>query len=310
MLAAERARRLAAEKAAARCSWSASTSGWRAPCSATWPMRRRAPAAAPRQTFIVCVELLRGRGRDAAHAAEPHLPGMVQRDAAHRLWTQPSTVMTMPGWRPVSSSAAASAIGTLESLQLLLRDQDHGVFCGSSRPGAGALPARCRGAAGAGAAGAARGPPQPRRRVARLGGPIPVMTRGHRGPSRGGLPPSGARRGPGAATVGRTSPDAPPAPRRGTGTACRSQYSRAYQPAVQRDVLRRRIQQHRPLEQGHRDEGRSKGLPARGSAWRKPDDVVLFEAVRRFKGLEREVIVLCELPEGGRTGSTSCSTSA
>jgi len=29
----------------------------------------------------------------------------------------------------------------------------------------------------------------------------------------------------------------------------------------------------------------------------EPDDVVLFETIRRFKGLEREVIVLCELPE-------------
>ena len=29
----------------------------------------------------------------------------------------------------------------------------------------------------------------------------------------------------------------------------------------------------------------------------EPGDVVLFETIRRFKGLEREVIVLCELPE-------------
>ncbi len=44
------------------------------------------------------------------------------------------------------------------------------------------------------------------------------------------------------------------------------------------------------------DEGRSKGLPPEHVP-DEPADVVLFETVRRFKGLEREVIVLCELPE-------------
>ena len=31
----------------------------------------------------------------------------------------------------------------------------------------------------------------------------------------------------------------------------------------------------------------------------EPDDVVLFETIRRFKGLEREVIILVELPDAG-----------
>lgn len=44
------------------------------------------------------------------------------------------------------------------------------------------------------------------------------------------------------------------------------------------------------------DEGRSKGLPPEHVP-EEPGDVVLFETIRRFKGLEREVIVLCELPE-------------
>ena len=46
------------------------------------------------------------------------------------------------------------------------------------------------------------------------------------------------------------------------------------------------------------DEGRSKGLPPE-MVPAEPGDVVLFETIRRFKGLEREVVVLCELPEDG-----------
>ena len=46
------------------------------------------------------------------------------------------------------------------------------------------------------------------------------------------------------------------------------------------------------------DEGHSKGLPA-DEVPEQPADavVVLFETVRRFKGLEREVVILCELPD-------------
>jgi hypothetical protein len=44
------------------------------------------------------------------------------------------------------------------------------------------------------------------------------------------------------------------------------------------------------------DEGRTRGLPPE-RVEDEPPDVVLFESIRRFKGLEREVIVLCELPE-------------
>ena len=46
------------------------------------------------------------------------------------------------------------------------------------------------------------------------------------------------------------------------------------------------------------DEGRSRGL-APEDVPDEPDDVVLFETIRRFKGLEREVVVLVELPEQG-----------
>ena len=45
------------------------------------------------------------------------------------------------------------------------------------------------------------------------------------------------------------------------------------------------------------DDGGSKGLPPEHVP-EEPDDVVLFETIRRFKGLERDVIVLVELPEG------------
>ncbi len=67
------------------------------------------------------------------------------------------------------------------------------------------------------------------------------------------------------------------------------------------DVLRRRRYGNTVLwNEAIDDEGRSKGLPPEAVP-EEPDDVVLFETIRRFKGLEREVIVLCELPEeGGR----------
>lgn len=44
------------------------------------------------------------------------------------------------------------------------------------------------------------------------------------------------------------------------------------------------------------DDGTSRKLPPEAIA-DEPDDCVLFETIRRFKGLEREVIVLVELPE-------------
>ena len=46
------------------------------------------------------------------------------------------------------------------------------------------------------------------------------------------------------------------------------------------------------------DQGASRGL-APEDIPDEPDDVVLFETIRRFKGLEREVVVLVELPEEG-----------
>ncbi len=48
------------------------------------------------------------------------------------------------------------------------------------------------------------------------------------------------------------------------------------------------------------DAGRSLGLPPEDVPDLPPDDgVALFETIRRFKGLEREVVILCELPETG-----------
>ena len=45
---------------------------------------------------------------------------------------------------------------------------------------------------------------------------------------------------------------------------------------------------------------RSLGLPAEEVPDEPPDaGIVLFETIRRFKGLERPVVVLCELPETG-----------
>ncbi len=64
------------------------------------------------------------------------------------------------------------------------------------------------------------------------------------------------------------------------------------------------------------DDGQSRGLPPEAVPDLPPDDgVVLFETVRRFKGLEREVVILCELPEAGErldqllyTGFTRATT--
>ncbi len=48
------------------------------------------------------------------------------------------------------------------------------------------------------------------------------------------------------------------------------------------------------------DDGTSLALPADQVPDEPPDaDIVLFETVRRFKGLERPVVVLCELPDEG-----------
>ena len=44
------------------------------------------------------------------------------------------------------------------------------------------------------------------------------------------------------------------------------------------------------------DNGTSKGLPPE-QVPDEPEDCVVFETVRRFKGLEREVVVLVEVPE-------------
>ncbi len=46
------------------------------------------------------------------------------------------------------------------------------------------------------------------------------------------------------------------------------------------------------------DDGSSKGLPPE-EVPDEPDDCVVFESIRRFKGLEREVVVLVEVPEIG-----------
>jgi superfamily I DNA/RNA helicase len=46
------------------------------------------------------------------------------------------------------------------------------------------------------------------------------------------------------------------------------------------------------------DDGSSRGLPHEDVA-DEPTDCIVFESIRRYKGLEREVIVLVELPETG-----------
>ena len=52
------------------------------------------------------------------------------------------------------------------------------------------------------------------------------------------------------------------------------------------------------MERRDRRRGRSLGLPSEEVPDEPTDDgVVLFETVRRFKGLERPVVILCELPD-------------
>lgn len=47
------------------------------------------------------------------------------------------------------------------------------------------------------------------------------------------------------------------------------------------------------------DDGTSRGLPHEDVP-DEPDDCVVFESIRRYKGLEREVVVLVELSVGAR----------
>jgi hypothetical protein len=69
--------------------------------------------------------------------------------------------------------------------------------------------------------------------------------------------------------------------------------------AAQSDVWRGRRFGNVELWNGAIDQaGRSLGLPADEVPDEPPDaGIVLFETVRRFKGLERPVVVLCELPD-------------
>ncbi len=70
--------------------------------------------------------------------------------------------------------------------------------------------------------------------------------------------------------------------------------------APQSDVWRQRVFGNLVLWNGAiDDDGQSHGLPAESVPDEPPDGaVVRFETVRRFKGLEREVVILCELPDG------------
>ena len=72
-------------------------------------------------------------------------------------------------------------------------------------------------------------------------------------------------------------------------------------PAYKSDVWRQRIFGNIVLWNGAIDEsGYSMGLAAEDVPDEPPDgSIVLFETVRRFKGLERAVVILCELPEDG-----------
>ncbi len=69
------------------------------------------------------------------------------------------------------------------------------------------------------------------------------------------------------------------------------------------DVWRQRVFGDQVLWNGSYDEsGRSLGLPA-DQALEQPSDTILFDSIRRFKGLEREVVVLVELdPADARLG--------
>ncbi len=67
--------------------------------------------------------------------------------------------------------------------------------------------------------------------------------------------------------------------------------------AAESDVWRQRRFGNEVLWSGAIDDaGRSLQLPS-DEVPDEPPDVIRFETVRRFKGLEREVVILCELPE-------------
>ena len=69
--------------------------------------------------------------------------------------------------------------------------------------------------------------------------------------------------------------------------------------AAESDVWQQRKFGNQVLWNGAIDDaGRSLRLPA-DEVPDEPPDVVRFETIRRFKGLEREVVILCELPESG-----------
>ena len=69
--------------------------------------------------------------------------------------------------------------------------------------------------------------------------------------------------------------------------------------AAESDVWRQRRFGNEVLWNGAIDDaGRSLRLPA-DEVPNEPPDVIRFETIRRFKGLEREVVILCELPETG-----------
>ncbi len=69
--------------------------------------------------------------------------------------------------------------------------------------------------------------------------------------------------------------------------------------ATESAVWRTRIYGNQVLWNGAIDDaGRSLRLPA-DEVPDEPADVIQFETIRRFKGLEREVVILCELPETG-----------
>ena len=79
--------------------------------------------------------------------------------------------------------------------------------------------------------------------------------------------------------------------------------------ATRSDVWRQRRFGNAELWNGAIDDaGRSLGLPAEEVPDAPADDgVVLFETIRRFKGLERPVVILCELPEEASGSTSSCT---
>ena len=91
--------------------------------------------------------------------------------------------------------------------------------------------------------------------------------------------------------------DAPPARRRRARPALADRRALGRNGNRERGLATAPVRERRPLQWALRDDGTSKGL-APEDVPDEPDEI-LFETIRRFKGMEREVVVLVELPVTG-----------